>query len=176
MKKIKVALNKLSFLDGDILEIPFDTFITGTDSMDYYAEITDESEVYLRIGDDDTPLTLVRHIIDTSDKLDESRINDEQSYAKSSNEAFFLLNNFDYRTILLLENLEGSQNTAIKKVDGGNEFWSNRTDIGGATYTTSLFKGLCIYHILVQQSGNYNKYLPSFCDNDVFVYVSCEFE
>lgn len=43
--------------------------------------------------------------------------------------------------------------------------------LDGIEYTISLYNGLCLYHFLVEKSGNFDKYYPTFND-DFFIRIA----
>lgn len=46
--------------------------------------------------------------------------------------------------------------------------------INGKNYTCSLFNGFCFFHSLVEKSGNFDEYCPSYSPDDYFVKISCD--
>ena len=99
------SINDLHFLKGNIEEIEFSVFQKLEESADEYdCEISENSMVCLSVGEDDFPLISVREFLDMAKCKAHLKINDAQSYAKSCNEVYFLLDVKDYATLELLSN------------------------------------------------------------------------
>lgn len=169
--QVKSAIEKLEFLSGSIEDIEFNEFSAEDLNDNYDVVINADSEVCLCIGQGDYPITTVDFLLNICEKLSESRLNESQSYAKNQNEVDFLLTVDDYDTMMILEGLERSNNPVVCKLKTGVYFWTNNVVVDNKTYEIALFKGICLYHILVEQSGNHDKYLPSYCENDYFVRI-----
>lgn len=162
--QVKSAIEKLEFLSGSIEDIEFNEFSAEDLNDNYDVVINADSEVCLCIGQGDYPITTVDFLLNICEKLSESRLNESQSYAKNQNEVDFLLTVDDYDTMMILEGLERSNNPVVCKLKTGVYFWTNNVVVDNKTYEIALFKGICLYHILVEQSGNHDKYLPSYCE------------
>ena len=92
------SINDLHFLKGNIEEIEFSVFQKLEESADEYdCEISENSMVCLSVGEDDFPLISVREFLDMAKCKAHLKINDAQSYAKSCNEVYFLLDVRDYQ-------------------------------------------------------------------------------
>lgn len=161
------AIQSLSFLEGYIEDIEFDEFFDDKKLEDVDEEIiiSDNSDVYLSLGDDTYPSIKLHEFINIANNLSELKINEAQSYAKNSREVYFLLDTEDYNTIEVLSNtFKGESVSALEK----------SVIIDGKIYHVCLFHGCCIYHLLVQKSGNFDDYAPSYSQYDFFVKVHCE--
>lgn len=91
------SINDLHFLKGNIEEIEFSVFQKLEESADEYdCEISENSMVCLSVGEDDFSLISVREFLDMAKCKAHLKINDAQSYAKSCNEVYFLLDVRDY--------------------------------------------------------------------------------
>lgn len=169
--QIIVAIEELDFLCGSIEDIDFDVFLDKDQYDDYDVVINEESKVCLYMGQDSYPITTLGYLLHICKELNKSKLNDKQSYAKNQNEVDFLLTVNDYNTMMLLEGLERSNNPIVCKLQTGVYLWKTEIAIEKNTYEIALFKGVCLYHVLVERSGNHDKYLPSYSENDYFVRI-----
>lgn len=167
------AINKLDFLEGNIAGIEFNEFSGFTDNEHDFT-IDEESPVSLYIGEDDSPKITASQFIAMSEIKDQLKINDAQSYAKSNHEVYFLLAISDYNTQQLLDNTFRGVNIFAKNDEFPVSILEKETVIDGKVYHSSLFNGFCIFHLLVEESGNFDKYDPSYSTYDYFVKISCE--
>ena len=162
------AITKLHFLEGDIEEIEFDIFEKTDESADEYDfEITENSTVCLHIGEDNYPQITVSEFLEMAKCKTHLKINDAQSYAKSDNEIYFLLDVRDYSTLELLSNTFTEEDIHQTEME-------QTVVIDNVKYTVGLFHGFCIYHLLVEESGNFDKYCPSYSSYDYFIQVRSE--
>lgn len=159
------AIEKLAFIDGDIEGIEFGAF-ENLDEMinEYDCEINEDSIVYLNLGGDDGPVLSVSEFLKMVQCLPNSRINDVQSYARTDNEVYFLLEFNDASTFELVSN-------TFKEDYLPETVLEHTAVLDGIKYTIGLFRGVCIYHLLVKESGNYTKYFPSYSSYDLFIKV-----
>ena len=164
------SINDLHFLKGNIEEIEFSVFQKLEESADEYdCEISENSMVCLSVGEDDFPLISVREFLDMAKCKAHLKINDAQSYAKSCNEVYFLLDVRDYATLELLSNTFPKKDVPITELE-------KTVILDGVKYKVGLFHGFCIYHLLVEESGNFDKYCPSYSSYDYFIRVHCDGE
>lgn len=101
--QIAETIKTLGYLSGDIEEVAFEELFSYDDS-EYDLTITEESTVCIHIGEDDFPMLSVKQFIDLALIQNELFINDDQSYARSKKEVYFLLDSVDYNTSELLYN------------------------------------------------------------------------
>ena len=172
--RVLSVLEKFSFTDGEIVSIGFDQLLDADCYDDYDVIITENSEVCLCIGDSDYPKTTLSFLLNAYNSWEDAKLNEKQSYAKSKNEVEFLLNIDDYDTIMLLDGLKESANPVVQHTSEGIEFWHSQITVNQKTYHISLFNGLCIYHLLVQESENFDKYFPSYSEYDYFIRITSE--
>ena len=162
------SITDLHFLEGDIEEIDFGVFQKIEESADEYdCEISENSMVHLAVGEDDFPLISVREFLDMAQSITHLKINNSQSYARSCNEVYFLLAPRDYATLELLSNTFPEKDSPLTELE-------KSVMIDGVTYKVGLFHGFCIYHLLVEKSGNFDKYCPSYSSYDYFIRVHCD--
>lgn len=102
--RVLEMIERFSFVDGDIEEIPFSDIVD--ECAECEAMITEDSVVCLYIGEDNFPKTSLSYLLALSKSWNTTKINQSQSYAKSSTEVDFLLNVSDYNTVILLEGLD----------------------------------------------------------------------
>ena len=171
--QITEAIKTLDFLSGDIEDIEFKELFSY-DDPEYDLTITEESSVCIYIGEDDYPMLSVKQFIDLALIQDELFINKDQSYAKSKKEVYFLLNSTDYNTSELLYNTFTHKPSSFSRHRKPVSVLEKSVDVNGKTYTCSLFNGLCIFHLLVEKSGDFDKYCPSYSPDDYFVKISCD--
>ena len=169
---VLAMIERFSFIDGEIEDVPFSDIVT--ENCEFEATITKDSIVCLYIGEDNFPKTTLNYLLVLCDEWDKTEINQAQNYAKSSTEIDFLLGMLDYHTTMLLENLEKTSTPIINCNDEGLFFWKTEVKTENGIYSVCLFSGFCLYHLKVQESGNYDKYLPAYSEDDYFIRVSCE--
>jgi hypothetical protein len=171
-----IALKELDFIDGDIEEIPFAVIFDEDSNKDYSKKITSQSSACIAIGQWDYPSISLEYFLYIYKQWKSSKINSSQSYAKSKNEVDFLLsiNINHYDSVQLLEALEMSKNPIVHTTSNGTEFWRSNITVDKKTYSISLFNGLCLYHFKVEESGNFDKYLPSYTPDDYFIRITCD--
>jgi len=174
--EVLIALEQFSFTEGEIDCIDFDQLLDEDCYDEYDAIITENSEVCLCIGEGEYPRTTLKYLLKVSRGWKDTKLNEKQNYAKSKNEVEFLLNVNDYNTIMFLDGLKESTNSIVQDTLEGTEFWHSQITVNQKNYHISLFNGLCIYHLLVQESGNYDEYLPAYSEYDYFVRITSEDE
>lgn len=171
------AIKKLPFLKGDIEDIEFSDFLNFDknkyDDCDDFT-IGENSSVYLHIGEDNYPSITVAQFINLAQEKDHLKINSTQSYAKSNQEVYFLLESSDYSVAELLSNTFRRFDAASGDIEGLCVALEKETVVDGKSYRISLFNGFCIYHLLVEESGNFDEYYPSYSPYDYFVRISCQ--
>lgn len=183
------SIKKLDFLDGDISDITFNEFL-NLDETDYEDFTIDENRtVHLYVGCDTDPAITVKQLISMAQEIDNLTINSAQNYAKSTHEAYFLLEISDYNTFELLNNTFNSQYDSDESSNQNiiykphyryipDEFpvsiLEETVVLNGKTYYASLFKGFCIYHLLVEKSENFDKYNRSYSPDDFFIKIHCK--
>ena len=132
------SINDLHFLKGNIEEIEFSVFQKLEESADEYdCEISENSMVCLSVGEDDFPLISVREFLDMAKCKAHLKINDAQSYAKSCNEVYFLLDVRDYATLELLSNTFPKKDVPITELE-------KTVILDGVKYKVGLFHPLPI--------------------------------
>ena len=132
------SINDLHFLKGNIEEIEFSVFQKLEESADEYdCEISENSMVCLSVGEDDFPLISVREFLDMAKCKAHLKINDAQSYAKSCNEVYFLLDVKDYATLELLSNTFPKKDVPITELE-------KTVILDGVKYKVGLFHPLPI--------------------------------
>lgn len=171
--RLYVAIEKLDFLSGYIVDdIEFGDILGGdTCDDEEIILITEDTPIYLNLWDGDYPSTTLGFFLNIMKNMNTAKLNDRQSYAKNTYEVDFLLTVNDYETCMILAGLERSDNHVVNKSPVGIELWKVESVVDGIKYEIALFKGVCLYHILVEQSGNYDEYNPSYTDSDYFVRI-----
>ncbi len=167
------SIKTLSFLSGYIDGIEFNDFLNHNNDYDNDNAnilIDEYTNVCLCIGDE-TPIIDVKQFIKMASEKSQMKINNAQSYATSKFEAYFLLNVHDYGTSSLLGSTflnrpEEKPLSILEKI----------SVINGKTYHISLFNGFCIYHLLLEESGDFDEYYSSYSSLDYFVRIQCEDE
>lgn len=174
-EKVLNAIKAFEFIDGDIEDVPFSDIIDETKHQQYDVEITDSSIVCVAIGISDYPQIPLSYFLYIFDQWKSSKLNSTQSYVKSQNEVDYLLSIGinHYATVELLQALEECENPIVHKSECGTEFWSTCLEINKKEYRIALFRGLCLYHFKVQESDNFDKYFPSYNEDDYFVRITC---
>lgn len=166
--KLIDTLKKLSFLKGDIEGIEFIDLLSDSYNIESPKEdinITPNSDVCIYVGEDDFPCLKLNEFISLAQKKQNAHLNDKQSYARTPQEIYFLLDIDDYNTTEILYNTFKSNNSsALEKA----------IIIDGQKYNISLFNGFCLYHLLVEESGNFDEYYPSFSYYDFFIKIVCD--
>lgn len=164
-EQLSDSINKLSFIKGYIEDLYFPDFIELSEEEFLNLEIDENSHIYFENYDDDAVLS-VNQFITMAQTKHHFTINDLQSYSKSDQEIYFLLDISDYNTSELLSNsFNGKLPQCILEKD---------ISIEGNTYHIGLFNGYCMFHLLVEESGKYNEYCPAYSAYDYFIKVSCE--
>lgn len=171
---IVTILEKFDFLEGEIEEVSFDQIIDKDCYDNYDVEIKETSDVVLYIGDDESPVVSLAFLKELFSDWQNSKINDVQSYARNTNQVCFLLNTEDYDNFMFLETLKKSGNSVVRTTEPGISIWEKQINIDNKNYTVSLHNGICLYHLKVEESGNYDKYLPSYSQGDYFIKVVCD--
>lgn len=166
-------LNKFDFLEGEIDGITFDELKDEECYDDYDLEVSGETEVYLYIGEDSIPIVNINFLLDIFNKWENTKLNNAQSYAQNENEVDFLLNIPDYDDYSFLDALLHSENPVVEQVDNGINVWHVKVNKDGKVYDISLFNGFCLYHLLVQESGNYEDFFPAYSKYDYFIRILC---
>lgn len=169
--QVYAAIKELKFLSGSIEDIEFDEISAEDTNDNYDVVINADSKVCLYMGQGDYPITTLSFLLNIHENLNKSQLNDNQSYAKNQNGVDFLLTVDDYNTMMLLEGLERSNNPVVCKLQTSIKFWGTEVVIDKNKYEIALFNGVCLYHILVEQSGNRDKYLPSYSEDDYFIRI-----
>jgi len=168
------AINKLNFLEGDIAGIEFKK-LSNLDENEYDdLTIDEQSPVCLYVGEDNYPSITANQFIVMAKAKNQLKINDTQSYAKSDHEVYFLLNVFDYSTQQLLDNSFRVSGSLAEENEFPITILEKETIIEGKIYHSGLFNGFCIFHLLVEESGDFDEYNPSYSSYDFFVKISCE--
>lgn len=171
------AIKKLPFLKGDIEDIEFSDFL-NFDKNKYEdcddLTIGENSSVYFHIGEDNYPSITVAQFINLAQEKEQLKINSTQSYAKSDQEVYFLLESSDYSVAELLSNTFRRANTSSGNIETLCVALEKEIIVDGRSYHISLFNGFCIYHLLVEESGNFDEYYPSYSPYDYFVRISCQ--
>ena len=172
-EQIFKAINDLKYLEGDIEEIEFQD-ILSCEEIENDIQITEDSQVCIYVGECDFPRITVKEFIRMSLAIDELSINSNQNYAKSSTEVYFLLDSSDYKTAEVLYNTFKRGNIFAQKENKPLSVLEKRVTTGEKTYTCSLFNGFCIFHLLVQKSGDFDEYAPAYSPDEYFVKISCD--
>ena len=168
------AIKVLSFLQGDIEEINFDDFLK-LDVTEYDdIEINEHSLVCLYVGECDYPMISVGQFINYAQNKSRISINDAQSYAKSDHEVFFLINIFDSDTYEVLGNSFKGRDIFSKRKNTPASVLEKEITVDGVTYYASLYNGFSFYHLLVEESGDYDEYFPSYSPDDCFIRIRCD--
>ena len=168
------AIKTLSFIEGDIEEIDFNEFL-DIDEAEYDDITIDEnSSVCLYVGESDYPTISVSQFIHYAKSKSRLKINEAHSYAKSEHEIFFLINVSDYDTFEVLNNSFRGKNLFEEKKDGPAVVLEKEIMVNGTAYYASLYNGFCIFHLMVEESGNYDEYNPSYSPYDYFVRIRCD--
>lgn len=171
---IVTILEKFDFLEGEIEGVTFNEIMDKDCYEDYDVDITEETKICLFIGADDSPYVSFEFLKNIFNKWENSKINEAQSYAKNTDEIYFLLNTEDYDSFMFLETLKTSGNSVVKTTEPGVSIWEKQINIDNKNYMVSLYNGICLYHLKVEESGNYDKYLPSYSQGDYFIKVVCD--
>lgn len=162
------AINKLNFI------AEFKSFL-NLDDYEYDDFLIDEqSPVHLYVGEDNYPSITVNQFIAMAEAKAQLKINSTQSYAKSDHEVYFLLDVSDYSTQQLLDNTFRGPDTFFEENEYPITILEKETVIDGKVYHSGLFNGFCIFHLLIEESGNFDEYNPSYSSYDFFVKISCE--
>lgn len=170
--RLHIAIEKHDFLSGYIVDdIEFKDMPSMETCDDEEFFITEDTSVYLDLWDGEYPSTTLGVFLNIIENMSTAKLNDRQSYAKNTHEVDFLLTIKDYKTLMTLDCLEQSDNKVVNKSAVGTELWKIKSIVDGIKYEIALFKGICLYHILVEQSGNHNIYYPSYTDSDYFVRI-----
>lgn len=165
-EKVLLLIDKFNFIDGEIDEINFSNLLDLSNYDDYDVSIDENSKVCVYLGEGNYPEVSLRYLLNTYTFWEDSKLNERQSYAKSKNEVEFLLNISDSDTYLFLESLKACANSVVMKTPDGVELWPNEVKMNDIKYHVSLYNGLCIYHLMVEASGNTDKYLPAYSEVD----------
>lgn len=168
------AIEKLAAINGDIEDITFSDFLDLNESEYDDISIDENSTVTIYIGEEDYPSVTVGQFINMAQTKDQLKINGSQSYAKNDHEVFFLLDITDYNTIELLSNTFRGMGYYAGDGNHTNSILNKDAKIDDNMYHICLFNGFCIYHLLVEESGNHDKYYPSYSSADCFVKISCD--
>ena len=168
------SIKKLDAISGDIEDITFSEFLDINESEYDDISIDENSTVTIYIGEEDYPSVTVGQFINMAQAKDKLKINRSQSYAKSDHEVFFLLDITDYNTIELLSNTFRGMGYYAGDYNHVNSILNKDAKIDDNIYHICLFNGFCIYHLLVEESGNHDEYYPSYSSADCFVKVSCD--
>ena len=174
-EQIAEAIKTLDYLTGDIEDVQFDDLLFDGDT-EHDVTIGEESAVCIYIGEDDYPSLTVKQFVELAHIQNEISINKDQSYAKSHNEVFFLLDSFDYETSEILDNTFKENPRSYNRNKKSTSVLTKSVKVKAKTYTCSLFNGFCFFHSLVEKSGDFDEYLPSYSPYDYFVKISCDQE
>lgn len=157
---------------GDGLAIELNDLIEQAEDIEYdINKISDETLIFPEIsGVEDYTSIKVRDFLDIFESIESAKINDSQSYACNEHEAYFLLEFPDYDTYTFLQGIEEKNSDIVNIENTSSKFWEMNYLLDGVEYNISLFNGLCLYHFLVEKSGNFDKYYPSFND-DFFIRI-----
>lgn len=176
-ERVRNAIKSCDYLSGTINEIDFDDILGEYVELDEVFTINNESRVDLDFGDHDyDAFTSLEHFLYIVENLHTATLNEKQSYAKNPHEVDFLLNMNDYKTVVFLTRLCDSENPVVEESSIGAIYWKTEMKINDIEYEVSLFRGICQYHFLVEQSGNCNKYYPAYSEDDYFIRITSENE
>lgn len=157
--KVESAIEKLSFLsilyeDQNLLK-----FVKDENDEEIEFKIDKFTELTIEMDDDIDPVISVADLLYMANNLDDMKIDKKQSYALNKEEAYFLIDNIDFDTMMKLNHIFYDKTTEYIKP---KELLAKEVVIEGEKYSVSLFNGFCMYHLLVQKSGNYNRDLSVF--------------
>lgn len=160
------AIKKLSFLKGEIDGIDLKSFLVNLEDYDDLL-IEENTEILLDIGTDELVYIDVIQFVDMAKNKSKMKINDVHSYAKSEKEIYFLLDTSDYNTYMMLDN-------TFRRTDKATTILEKCEDICGKKYSVGLFRGFNMFHLLVEESGMFNDFCPSYSSEDYFVRIQCD--
>lgn len=170
-EKVYKMFLKLKFLEIE----DSDEFYIKENYKDYedYDEINDvlielDYELNIELNEYDILITTLSFLLGIYDRMDETKLNMAQSVTTSEKEAYFVLEVNDYEAHFTLNGLFYTEGDNI---DPNVEKFITEVTIDGVNYRISLFRGLCIYHILVAESGNFDEENPAYDSSDCFVKV-----
>jgi hypothetical protein len=176
-EKVKMAIETFQKIgiDGEIDCVEFKNFVEETcnsTSDDDNQTIDSKSTVYIYMYESETAEISTNAFINMAQQVKVARLIDN-SIAMSNNEALFLIEAVDYDSQILIDNLIGMDICTISD----NEYamlWESKVKINDKDYLISLVNEFTIFHILVEQSKDYDKNLPPYQETDVFIRVFCE--
>lgn len=177
-EKIGKVVNKFSFLSGSIEDIDFSQFKSIEElESEYYDDredicINEHASVQLNLDECNDVIIDLAELLRIFDCYDELILNKAQSYARSNHEVFFLLDGIDYDTYEFLYSIERQQTQMANSSRLYKHMFSTTINVEGNQYALELYKGFCFYHLLVEESENYNEYYPSYSEDDVFIHVT----
>ncbi|HEK9984169.1 TPA: hypothetical protein TT553_001029 [Streptococcus equi subsp. zooepidemicus] len=162
---------------GEDFEIDLKVLIEQVEDVEFDIDkINDETLIFPEIsGVEEYTSIKVRDFLDIFESIESAKINDSQSYACNEYEAYFLLEFPDYDTYTFLQGIVEKNSDIVNIENTTSKFWEMDYLIDGVEYNISLFNGLCLYHFLVEKSGNFDKYYPSFND-DFFIRIASNSE
>lgn len=171
-EKVYKMFSELNFLSIDVSQ----DFYIKENYKDYenYDETNDvlielDYELNIDLNEYDCLTTTLSFLLSIYDKMGETKLNMAQSITTSETEAYFLLEVVDYEAHFTLNELfhkDGDDN-----IDPNFEEFITEVTIDDVKYRISLFRGLCLYHILVAESGNFDEENPAYSSYDCFVRV-----
>lgn len=171
---IIAAIRKLHFIEGEIEGVEFDELLS-IDTFEYDEDGLDENSlVSIYAGEYYIQTITVGQFIKMADDKENLKINESHSYAKNDNEVYFLLDNLDYVTSEVLYNTFNNPKRYYTYEESPQLLLEKMVVIDGTTYSIGLFKGFCIFNLLVEESGKYDEFNPSFSPYDYFVRVFCK--
>lgn len=175
---IPKAIEKFSFLSGEIADISFAQYGNIENLEEEYRDedleicIDKNTPVRLSFDEYDDIIIELAEFIRLYSLYDELKLNDSQSYARSNNDVFFLLDQIDYRTYDFLYSLACRKAEELVKPDGTYHMFPSNIELDGNMYSVELHKGFCFYHLLVEESENYNEEYPAYSVDDYFIHIS----
>ena len=151
------AIKTLSFLKGEVEGIELSSFLASDNDEELC--INQDSEVCLWVGEDYSPTISLTEFIKMAQNKGHLKINALHSYAMSDTEVYFLLDTDEYSTHILLEN-------TFSTIKIPNSIFEKDVIVNGKRYRVSLFNGFNIFNLLVEESGKFNEFSPSYSPYD----------
>lgn len=147
-------IDKLPFLTWDIEDV--ESFnITNEVYADYDFIITEDSDVCLYVGETDYPKMCLRDLLFLSENWENTKINKDQSYSRTNNDVYFLLDIPDYNTLLFLDELVQKSKRVSKNQYQNTVLW--KTEITVENYPCEI--ALYLYGSTAE-SGSWTNGLP----------------
>lgn len=158
------AIKTLSFLKGEVEGIELSSFLASDNDEELC--INQDNEVCLWVGEDYSPTISLTEFIKMAQNKGHLKINALHSYAMSDTEVYFLLDTDEYSTHILLEN-------TFSTIKIPNSIFEKDVIVNGKRYRVSLFNGFNIFNLLVEESGKFNEFSPSYSPYDYFIRITC---